>query len=230
MRLSDEFRNYLISQGASLVGFADLNNVIDGDMTTGISVAVALPKEVIRNISDGPTLDYYDTYHEVNKILNTIVLRGEAYLTERGYKAFAQTTERVEEYGIYRTKIPHKTVATNSGLGWIGKSALFLTKEYGAAIRLSSIITDAKLDYGSPVTKSICGDCMICANACPANAILGELWNIYRDRDEFYDAIACRKEARRLAKERIDREITLCGKCIEVCPYTRKYINIGLSS
>lgn len=227
MILSDEFSNYLKSQGVSIVGFAELHNVIDGDMTTGISVAVALPKEVIRNISDGPTLDYYHTYHEVNRILNTIVLQGEAYLTQRGYKAYALTTDRVEEYGIYRTKIPHKTVATNSGLGWIGKSALFLTKDYGSAIRLSSIITDAKLNYGTPIIESMCGTCSICADACPAHAISGELWSVHKDRDEFYDPLACRKEARRLANERIDREITLCGKCIEVCPYTKKYLNVN---
>lgn len=226
MTLSNELSSFLKSQGASLVGFADLSNIVEGDMTTGISIAVVLPKEVIRNISDGPTLDYFQMYHCVNKLLNSIVLSGEAYLTERGCKAYAQTTDRVEEYGIYRTKIPHKTVATSAGLGWIGKSALFLTKEYGSAIRLSSIITDATLDFGSPVIESICGTCMICVNACPAQAISGELWNVHKDRDEFYDPLACRKEARRLSKDRIDKDISLCGKCIEVCPYTRKYIKV----
>lgn len=126
----------------------------------------------------------------------------------------------------HRTQLPHKTVATLAGIGWIGKSALLVTKKYGSAVRLTSILTDMPLDYGVPVTKSMCPrECYICMNACPGKAISGKLWDQTMDRNEFYDPLKCREKALQLSKERMNKEITLCGKCIEVCPYTRKYIN-----
>jgi epoxyqueuosine reductase QueG len=65
---------------------------------------------------------------------------------------------------------------------------------------------------------------MVCTNACPGKAISGKLWKADLDRDEFFDPLACRKKARELAAEKIRKEITLCGKCIEVCPYTQSYL------
>ena len=56
-----------------------------------------------------------------------------------------KTVLATKEYGIFRTVMPHKTVAVHAGLGWIGKSALFVTEKYGSAVRLTSVLTDAPL-------------------------------------------------------------------------------------
>lgn len=226
MSLSEELNHHLLNAGASTVGYADLSTLVEGDMSTGISVMINLPTQIVSSIEDGPNMDYFNAYHDINDKLDKVVLAGEAFLKAKGYKAYAQTVDRVIQSTDDRTELPHKTVATNAGLGWIGKSALLVTKEYGTAVRISSLITNAKLDYGQPITKSLCGDCMVCHDACPGNAITGKLWNVNLDRNEFYDPVACRKKARELAAERIDREITLCGKCIEVCPYTRAYLRL----
>ena len=180
--------------------------------------------DIIASIHDGPNREYFDAYHALNRKLNQLALDGAEYIIQRGYKAFAQTTDAVQEFGVYRTKMPHKTVAVNAGLGWIGKSALFVTQEYGSAVRLASILTDAPLETGMPTRESKCGGCLICTEACPAKAISGKLWSPALDRDDFYDPLACRKKARELSANRIGEEITLCGKCIEVCPYTQKYL------
>ncbi len=223
-KLSNELRSVLLKEGADLVGFCDLSNVVEGELNQGVSVALALTPKLIESIEKGPNMDYYDTYYSYNATLDKIVLAGEQFLKERGYKAFAQTTKVVEEFGNFRTKLPHKTVATNAGLGWIGKSALLATKEFGPAVRLSSLLTNAPLETATPITESLCGNCMVCHDACPGKAISGRLWNSKLDRDEFFDPIACRKKARELAAEKIQKEITLCGKCFVVCPYTRAYI------
>jgi epoxyqueuosine reductase QueG len=130
----------------------------------------------------------------------------------------------MKEYGNFRNIMPHKTVAVKAGLGTIGKSALFITKQYGSAVRLTSVLTDAPLNIKEPEVESICGSCMICANACPGKAISGRNWSPELNRDDFFDVGACRKKARELAAQALDKKITLCGKCIEVCPYTRKYL------
>lgn len=224
---SEDLKNYLYDKGASLIGFANLESILDTDMNSGISIAINIPAKVVKSICYGPNIDYFDQYNSLNNKLNEVANKCAEYLQKRGYKADAQTTDVVKEYANYRTLLPHKTVATMSGIGWIGKSALLTTEEFGSAIRLTSIVTDAKLDYGIPVTESKCGKCLKCKDACPGKAISGELWNIGVDRDEFFNLINCRHKARQLANERIHKEITLCGKCIEICPYTQRYITKG---
>ncbi len=222
---SKELMEYLIQNGASQVGFGDLSELSTNNMNSGISILLRIPKEIIKSISDGPNIEYYNQYCVLNNKLNYLAELGAQFIRSKGYEAIAQTTDYVKEFGNYRTELPHKTVATLAGLGWIGKSALFVTKKYGSAIRLTSILTNMELDYGTPITKSMCGDCNQCVNACPGAAILGRLWNPKIDRDELFNPLKCRKKARQLAKERINREITLCGKCIEICPYTQDYIS-----
>ncbi|MDO5294930.1 MAG: 4Fe-4S double cluster binding domain-containing protein [bacterium] len=223
-QLTKELKEVLLEAGASLVGFADLKGIVEDGFPCGVSMAIAIPTQLILSIEDGPNMDYYTLYHDYRSKLNHVALVGERFLREKGYIAKAQTTEVVEEYGNYRTKLPLKTVATRAALGWIGKSALLVTKEYGSAIRLTSLLTDAPLLTATPITNSSCGGCMKCHDACPGKAISGKLWNANMDRDEFFDPIACRKKARELAAEKIQKQITLCGKCFVVCPYTRAYI------
>lgn len=94
----------------------------------------------------------------------------------------------------------------------------------GSAVRLSSLVTDAPLPCGTPVTESRCGACTACTNACPGRAVSGELWSPQKDRDSFFHPLNCRSAARRLAAEKIGREVTLCGQCIYACPYTQRYL------
>jgi epoxyqueuosine reductase QueG len=225
--LSDELKTILYEGGASLVGFADLTSIVKNDMPYGVSVAVAIPAEIVKSIHDGPNLVYYDAYHTLNEKLDCLVTSGAEFLKSRGYEAHAQTVDAVKEFATYRTELPHKTVATKAGLGWIGKSALLVTEQFGSAVRLSSLVTNAELECAVPVTESKCGDCMACTNACPGKVISGRLWKKDLDRDEFFDPLACRKKARELAAERISKEITLCGKCIESCPYTKNYLHLA---
>lgn len=223
--ISAELETLLYAKGASLVGFADLRQIMaHSDMPYGVSVAVAIPRETVSSIHGGPNMAYYDAYHRLNAILDGVVTAGASYLKANGYRAYAQTTDAVQEYGVYRTALPHKTVATNAGLGWIGKCALLVTPAYGSAVRLSSLVTDAPLDCAEPVTVSRCGSCHVCTDACPGRAVSGKLWDLTLDRDDFFDPLACRKKAREIAMNRIGKEITLCGKCIESCPYTQRYI------
>ena len=222
--LSTELKSFLLDKGAVLCGFADLNGILDGELNYGVSVAVAIPQKVLASIADGPSRVYFDAYHSLNQTLDCLVSAGADFLTARGYRALAKTRANVTEHDGHRTDLPHKTVATRAGLGWIGKSALLVTPQYGPAVRISSLLTDAALDTGEPTDTSKCGSCIACVKHCPGKAISGKLWNVSMDRDAFFDASACRKAARALSAARLNEEITLCGKCIEVCPYTRRYL------
>jgi epoxyqueuosine reductase QueG len=91
-------------------------------------------------------------------------------------------------------------------------------------IRLSTILTDAPLETAAPINESKCGNCVACTNACPAGAVSGKLWNMNMYRDEFFDPVKCKETARERSKRSFGGDITICGKCIEICPYTRRVL------
>lgn len=240
--MNQEIEKLLLNEGASMVGFAKVEGLyqevdLEGPRSEdsisepyeipeypfGIAIALAYPKEIIRGIGEHPTMEYYDAYHRLNMHLDELALRCAEYIEKQGYHAYPQTLETIKEFGIFRTILPHKTVAVKAGLGWIGKSALFLTEAYGSAIRLTSVLTDAPVEYPNTILPPKCGSCMLCTEACPGGAISGRNWSPELDRDEFFDAMACRRKAREIAAKALNKKITLCGKCIEVCPYTKQY-------
>ena len=223
---TEELGGLLREMGAGLVGFADMTGLSHDGLNHAVALAVPLPISTIQGIEDGPTRDSFEQYHSLNSKLNQLAETAAEYIQSKGFRAVAQTTTSVVEHAGYRTAVPHKTCCTRAGLGWIGKSALLVTPEYGSAVRLSSVLTDGVFDrIGQPIDSSRCGACQNCTQSCPGHAITGTLWSPTVPREELVDVEACRKAARKLAAERVHEEITLCGKCIQVCPYTQAYLH-----
>jgi len=224
--LTGFIKNALLEHGAVLVGVGDLTELPEDvrcGMPIGISVAVRYSDEVIKGIAELPTPEYFRWYTSLNKKLDALVTFGAETLRAHGYAAIAQTRAQVgngEE--DLNTALPHKTVATRAGIGWIGKSALLVTEQYGSMIRLSTILTDAPLEPDTPINQSRCGDCMVCTDACPGKAISGKAWELGLYRDELFDPVKCRDAARERSQQGFGGGATVCGKCIEACPYTQR--------
>jgi len=217
----------LLSRGASVVAYADLRALpadARGGMPFGVSVAVALNGEILNEIATGPTAAYWDEYNRVNALLDELAKAAIGFLTERGFRAVAAAASGRVDPETLTTRLPHKTVATRAGLGWIGKTALLITKRFGSGVRLTSILTDAPLPAGEPVDESQCGECRLCATACPAQASRDRLWTAGMERADIYDAFACRRTASELARK-AGAGKSICGICISVCPWTRRYID-----
>jgi epoxyqueuosine reductase len=228
--LSEAHEKALLEKGASMVGFADLRDIpADSRLgfPTGISIVVPIDPEIVRRIGNGPTVEYYDECKRLNRLLDSLAEYTAEFIGQRGFKAHPQTTGNVlEDEATWSTPLPHKTVATRAGLGWIGNCALLVTEKYGSAVRITSVLTDADLPSGEPVNESRCGDCTLCRDACPGKAVKGYNWAPGKDRDSFYDPHSCRRTARSLMA-RFGIESSICGKCIYICPWTQKYINRG---
>ena len=223
--LKEELTQLLRDHGAAFVGVGDLTGVGEGVCTTGVSVAVPVPRNIVADLQTAPTAEYQVMYHTLNEKLDRIVEAGAQFLMERGYQARAQTTKRIH-FGKpdLSTPLPHKTVATRAGVGWIGKSCLLVTKEYGGAVRISSLLTNAPLPCDQPITESKCGQCKKCVESCPGGALLGANWKAGMPREELVQANLCMETQARVMKEATGMEADLCGKCFAVCPYTQKYL------
>lgn len=224
--LNTAIEDELLIRGACLVGFADVESLssMTGGLPRAVSIAVALDPAVIRAISEGPTREYFAEYKRVNELLAILCDRAARALVKLGKEARAvePTTAHFDDRTL-SMPVQHKTIATRAGLGWVGKSALLITKQYGPAIRLSSVLTDAEFTTGEPVDASGCGDCRCCVDCCPAGAIVGGHWSVGAARESIYDAFACRDIARRLAG-RHGIDATICGICINACSWTQKYL------
>lgn len=218
-------KHYIYEQGASLVGFASLK----GDDLPGtqgfpyaISFACALPLEVVDELREGPTMAYYQEYREKNALINRIARGVAGLIKSAGYevRVVGVTVKDTGQEGYiesFSKGFPHKTAATLSGLGWIGKSSLFISCEYGPRVRLGTVLTDMPLEVGNAISVGKCGSCMACIRACPVRAIHGEEWCVGMERDRLLDAYTCRKKAREFCAK-LGIEDSLCGICIWACP------------
>ena len=225
MGLTEEFKGFLTDQGVALVGIGDMRQVEGCRFPVGAAVAVPLPKTVIMDLQTAPTKEYEACYRALNQKLDTIVMAGEEFLRDKGFEAYAQTTDRVKVGQGRVSLLPHKTVAARAGLGWIGKNCLLVTAEYGPAVRISSLLTNAPLICDEPITHSRCGDCGFCVKACPAQALTGALWEAGMPRDEIVDVEKCYKKQIEIMVEHTRIKKDLCGKCFAVCAYTQRYLH-----
>lgn len=218
----------LLDKGASLVGFADLIQLpadSRGSMRFGVSIGVALEASVIAGIRNGPTQQYYAEYRRANVLLWNLAKLTRSMIEAQGWRAIAKApTHEGIDPRTQSTVLPHKTVATKAGLGWIGKCALLVNEKYGSAVRITTVLTDAELVTAVPVESSRCGDCAICVDSCPGHAPSGEDWTSNRERGCLFDAFACAGAARKQAVDKLGVDDTICGICIAVCPWTVKYL------
>lgn len=204
--------------GAILVGFADLQGLVPEpwtELTTGVSFAIRLSDAIIDEVITGPTLAYAYHYRVINQFLDSIALKIVKDLQSHGYHAFPVPASQKVDKDALAGHFSHKLVATRAGLGWIGKSALLVTPQHGPRIRLCSILTNAPLKPGTPVTISECGQCTACVKACPVNAIQGNSWTPQSSRSNLLNAQLC-SQVTQQSKEKLGELI--CGVCISACP------------
>jgi ribosomal protein S18 acetylase RimI-like enzyme len=85
------------------------------------------------------------------------------------------------------------------------------------------VLTDAEFETEKPIDASSCGDCHQCVDHCPAQAIAGVNWEMGATRERIYNPAACFKMARDFAG-RTGIKATICGVCINACPWTQRYL------
>lgn len=122
-------------------------------------------------------------------------------------------------YFVDSAPVLDKAWAARSGLGWIGKHTLMLTKQVGSFFFISEIICDLDLEYDGPVTDH-CGTCTACIDACPTGAIVD---------DKVVDANKCISyltiEFKDALPSYMDGQLQDwvfgCDICQDVCPWNR---------
>lgn len=219
MRFQDELKEYLLSQGASDVGFCKIEDGDFGECRYGISIVVRLSESIVDEIGAEPTHTYFNHYRSVNAFIDSLLLKTGLYLQKNGYKYITvAASQSINKDGWnYKGRYSHKKVATLSGLGTIGKSSMFLHKDYGAKVRLGTVVTNCEFDVSGVVPIDLCNGCDKCVKACPSGAITGNVWYEGCDREYMFDPEKCSNYMKNHFKH-IGRG-AVCGICMKVCPY-----------
>ena len=110
--------------------------------------------------------------------------------------------------------------AKKSGLGWIGKHSLLITKQKGSFFFLAEIILDLELNYDSEIQTDHCGKCTKCVDACPTEAILPNN-TINGSKCISYFTIELKNELPTTVKGKFDNWMFGCDICQDVCPWNR---------
>lgn len=221
MNIQEELKEYLLSQGASDVGFARTEDN-DCKLKNAVSIVVRLSDEIIDEIDGEPTHTYFNHYRTVNALIDRLLLKAGLFLQSRGYRYITvAASQSINKDGWnYKGRYSHKKAARLAGLGSIGKNSMFIHKDYGTAVRLGTLFTDCEFVCGEPLKESLCKNCDLCVNACPAKAITGAEWNESRTREEMFYPERCSNYMKQNFKH-IGRG-AVCGICIKVCPVGKK--------
>jgi epoxyqueuosine reductase QueG len=192
-------------------------------LPTAISLLTRLEPMELEGVELGPTLAYYAGYKRVNATLDaavsqlTTAFRSAGWLAENVASTIPEDQYDAIDDWCSVPVFPHKTAATLAGLGWIGKTALFVSPEFGPRVRLATVFTDFPMRPGIAIDTGRCAACRLCVDACPAHAGVDVTWRSELPREALYNVKACEQET-----SKYENLGGICGVCIAVCPWGRE--------
>ena len=217
-------RSRLWEDGIEQIGFSDLHGIVPeryAALPYGVTLVFRLCSGVVDEVEvrSKPTFTYFQHYRAVNAALDKAALQTAVFLERSGFRAMPiPASQSVHDMGPYSGAFQHKTAAVRAGLGWIGKSALFVSPQFGPRVRLCTVLTNYPLPGAkAEEPQSRCGSCMRCVNACPAHAMTGREYCAGMARSEVFDPEACSRHMKQ-AYLQIGRG-AVCGICAAVCPF-----------
>lgn len=225
-QIEDKITSALREHGAIHIRFIDITNLPieqNRGLPNAIFFGLTLTPSYLQKVMD--TTDYVQTMIAQNQInsdefhlkelkAGELADQVAEILISNGYQAYSQSDNNLIATGAWdekslRSTLPHKTIAVLAGVGWIGKNNLLVIPEYGSALCIGTILTDAPLHPIQPqITASKCGTCERCVHVCETNALVGSIWEKNKPREEIIDIRKC----------------TTCIKCLLYCSYTQKYL------
>lgn len=214
----DKLKAKALELGASLFGVTEtsrLSRYLDKeiessarDLTYTVSIALRIHRKVLDTLIDGPNILYKHHYRTANDRLDSIIFSLGNFIQDYGYACLPIPASVYTDWVNQRAHASHRHAAINAGLGFQGLNGLLVHPEYGAAVRLASLLTDMPLRTDLPITID-CGNCRACVAACPVDAIsvLGS---------GHFDGKACYERLQEHARKR-GIGVNICGLCIKAC-------------
>ena len=112
-----------------------------------------------------------------------------------------------------------KAWAAKSGLGWVGKHTLLISKKEGSFSFVAELIIDLELEYDYATTDH-CGSCTTCIDSCPTEAIVAP-YVVDGSKCISYFTIELKDATPNEMKGKMEDWIFGCDICQDVCPWNR---------
>jgi epoxyqueuosine reductase len=116
--------------------------------------------------------------------------------------------------------VMERSLAVQSGLGWIGKNSCLINREKGSFVFLASLFLNIELEPDSVFEKSYCGNCTKCIDACPTSAITEA--GVDSSRCISYHTIETSEKIPAEILKNMDNQLFGCDICQDVCPWNQK--------
>jgi epoxyqueuosine reductase len=211
----NELLSELNIRGVDFIKAVDIS-MLSTNENRGYNVAIllgiVLSPSYIYRLSKENIIDHSE-FEEKEHLTHELSEWTADFIIAKGYKAFA-LSDRNLIHGFFdkttkTSSLPHKKIAILAGLGWIGKNNLLVTKEYGSALCMCTVLTNAPLPTENrSIIMPKCGECTVCKDICPAGVIHGTTWEIGMNRELIVDVYHCDG----------------CLKCLANCTWTQNYM------
>lgn len=182
--LAGEVRKVGLEQGANLVGVVSARDLAEHEegiaaiLPAARSIVVVAARHSLAAIrSPNNQVAQFDTIHTYREAERAA--HGTArFLESKGFPsvavpAFIPIDMAAPKKGM-RGEICWRRAGVRAGLGSYGENGLLVTRAFGAAVRISGVVTAADLEADSPLDEDVCDHCMRCVEACPPGALSGK--------------------------------------------------------
>jgi epoxyqueuosine reductase len=145
-------------------------------------------------------------------------------LNEIGEKLKIDLPELEYKISLDVHPVLERDLAYRSGLGWFGKNSMLINQENGSYTLIGSLLLNQKLELPikSPASDH-CGTCTRCIDACPTNAIDGDMRVIESKKCISTFTIEQFKDGPAPSGFPVEtKEVFGCDICQEVCPWNNK--------
>ena len=179
-----------------------------------ISVLLNYFPEKAQTNSESPVISKYaygEDYHFVMKPMLKELLK---YITDE----IEGVSGRVF---VDSAPVLERKWASKSGLGWIGKNSMLISKEHGSFVFLGELIIDLELEYDELGSKDYCGTCTRCLDACPTGAIVRP-YVVDGSKCISYFTIEKKGGIPLEMKGKFQNRVFGCDICQDVCPWNSK--------
>jgi epoxyqueuosine reductase len=137
----------------------------------------------------------------------------------REFDAKLQTLGGTQRFYVDTGPVLERDFASDSGLGWNGKSTVQIHRKMGAWFFLAELLTTLDLSVDAPFGDH-CGKCTACITACPTQAITAPR-RLDARRCVSYLTIEHKGSIPLEFREAMGDRIYGCDDCLDACPWNR---------
>ncbi len=219
----ERLKQQILDWGVTIVGFGDVSQALAPELRhlpVAISIAITNSPSTDTVLQNGTVVAYSHQSSEIETKLENIQRKLTRILRQTGWRFFPIPPNSHKPKQRFAARLyplfPHKTAATCSGLGWVGKSGLLINKEYGPHLTWATVLTNAPFLPDKPIFEGSCKSCTRCVDYCPSKAIYGVQWQRDQGNIPFINLTICSEQLQK-NKQVLDQAV--CGLCVLVCPF-----------